>query len=55
MGWIKISTSLARGEVTVRDDAPFNAANPHYVRIASEGTAPLGISNEGFRGMGSNT
>jgi len=52
MGWMKINPSLAKGEVTVRDDAPFNAANPHYVRIASEGTAPLGISNEGFRGMG---
>jgi alpha-L-arabinofuranosidase len=52
MGWTKINPSLAKGEITVRDDAPFNAANPHYVRIASAGTAPLGISNEGFRGMG---
>jgi alpha-L-arabinofuranosidase len=52
MGWMKINPSLAKGEVTVRDDAPFNAANPRYVRIASQGTAPLGISNEGFRGMG---
>ncbi len=52
MGWTKINPSLAKGEITVRDDAPFNDANPHYVRIASQGTAPLGISNEGFRGMG---
>jgi alpha-L-arabinofuranosidase len=52
MGWTKINPSLAQGEITVRDDDPFNAANPHYVRIASQGTAPLGISNEGFRGMG---
>jgi alpha-N-arabinofuranosidase len=52
MGWIKISPSLAKGELTVRDDAPFDTNNPHYVRIASEGTAPFGLSNEGFRGMG---
>ncbi len=33
-------------------DNPFNAANPHYLRIESEGNAPLGVANEGFRGMG---
>jgi len=52
MGWIKISPSLARGEVSVRDGSPFNTNNPHYVHLQSEGTAPFGISNEGFRGMG---
>lgn len=52
MGWTKISPSLARGELTVRTDAPFNAKNAHYVRIQSGGTAPFGLSNEGFRGMG---
>lgn len=52
MGWIRVSPSLAKGEVSVRTDAPFDEANPHYVRIQSEGTAPLGLSNEGFRGMG---
>jgi alpha-N-arabinofuranosidase len=52
MGWIKISPSLAKGDLSVRDDAPFDPANPHYVRIQSEGTAPFGLSNEGFRGMG---
>ena len=52
MGWIEISPSLARGELSVRTDAPFDANNPHYVRLQSEGTAPFGISNEGFRGMG---
>jgi alpha-L-arabinofuranosidase len=52
MGWIKISPSLAHGELSVRDDAPFDASNPHYVRVVSQGTAPFGISNEGFRGMG---
>jgi alpha-N-arabinofuranosidase len=52
MGWINISPSLAHGELSIRDDRPFDANNPHYARIASQGTAPFGISNEGFRGMG---
>jgi alpha-L-arabinofuranosidase len=52
MGWIEIHPNLAHGELSVRDDDAFDAANPHYVRIVSEGTAPYGISNEGFRGMG---
>jgi alpha-L-arabinofuranosidase len=52
MGWIEVSPSLARGKIAVRDEAPFDPANPHYVRMQSEGTAPYGISNEGFRGMG---
>lgn len=52
MGWIKISPSLAHGDLAVRTDDPFDPNNPHYVRIISEGTAPFGLSNEGFRGMG---
>ena len=52
MGWIQISPSKAKGELTVRTEDPFAAGNPHYVRLQSEGTAPFGISNEGFRGMG---
>ena len=52
MGWVKISPSLAHGELSVRDDESFDTNNPHYVRILSEGTAPFGLSNEGFRGMG---
>ncbi len=52
MGWTKLSPSLAKGELAVRDDAPFNPNNPHYLRLKSEGTAPFGVSNEGFRGIG---
>ncbi len=52
MGWIKLSPSLAKGDLSVQTDSPLNANNPHYLRIRSEGTAPFGISNEGFRGMG---
>ncbi len=52
MGWAKISPSNARGELTVRNDTPFNAKNPHYVRLRSENSQPFGLSNEGFRGIG---
>ena len=52
MGWTKISPSKAQGDLSVRSDAPFNPNNPHYIRVQSEGTAPFGVSNEGFRGMG---
>lgn len=51
MGWFKLSPSKARGELAIRDDDPFNAKNPHYVRLSSEGTAPFGLANEGFRGI----
>jgi alpha-L-arabinofuranosidase len=52
MGWIKISPSLANGKLSIRDEAPFNANNAHYLRIESDADAPFGVSNEGFRGMG---
>jgi alpha-L-arabinofuranosidase len=52
MGWTKISPSLAKGEITIRDDDPWNAANPKYARIQSQGTAHIGLSNEGYRGIG---
>src|ERR1017187_9295249 len=29
MGWSKLSPSLARGQLSIRDDHPFNTANPH--------------------------
>src|SRR3984885_8195381 len=35
MGWSKLSPSLAKGEMSVRNEGPFNANNPHYVRIRS--------------------
>src|ERR1700677_2725994 len=52
MGWIKISPSLAEGDLSVRDDDPLTPANPHYLRMHSEGSALFGISNLGFRRMG---
>jgi len=52
MGWFKLSPSKARGTLSIRDDDPFNAANPHYLRMESEGKDLFGVANEGFRGMG---
>ena len=43
---------MAQGRLSIRDDNPFKAANPHYLRIDSEGSAPFGVANEGFRGIG---
>lgn len=52
MGWSRISPSHARGELSIEHDSPFAPANPNYLRIASRATAPFGVANEGFRGMG---
>ena len=52
MGWSKLSPSKARGVLSVRDENPFNPANPHYLRIESEGKDLFGVANEGFRGIG---
>ncbi|HMP82781.1 MAG TPA: alpha-L-arabinofuranosidase C-terminal domain-containing protein [Verrucomicrobiota bacterium] len=52
MGWHKLSPSKARGTLAIRSDAPFNAVNPHYLRIESEGKDLFGVANEGFRGIG---
>jgi alpha-N-arabinofuranosidase len=52
MGWSKLSPSKARGQLSIRDDQPFNSANPHYLRIESEGKDVFGVANEGFRGIG---
>jgi alpha-N-arabinofuranosidase len=52
MGWSRIAPSLAEGRLSIREDHPFNPANPHYLRIESESQVPFGVANEGFRGMG---
>ncbi|MCP5523467.1 MAG: alpha-L-arabinofuranosidase [Verrucomicrobiales bacterium] len=52
MGWSMLSPSKARGKISVRDDDPFNAKNPHYLRMESAGTDLFGVANEGFRGIG---
>jgi alpha-L-arabinofuranosidase len=52
MGWFKICPSLAKGVLTIHNEELFNATNPHYLRLRSEASAPFGVCNEGFRGMG---
>lgn len=52
MGWTKISPSMARGTLMILTNDPAEPANPHYLRISSEGGAVFGVANEGFRGMG---
>lgn len=52
MGWHKLSPSKARGQISIRSEDPFNGANPHYLRIESQGTDVFGVANEGFRGIG---
>jgi alpha-L-arabinofuranosidase len=52
MGWIKITPSNSRGDISILTDSPYRPSQTHYLRIASQAEAPMGISNEGFRGMG---
>ncbi len=52
MGWITISPTMAVGEATVRAREDEGGANRHYLRLHSEGAAPFGVSNGGFRGVG---
>jgi alpha-N-arabinofuranosidase len=47
MGWKKIAAPGGPCVAEIGDNAPFNAANPHHLRLVAGG-----VSNEGFRGMG---
>jgi alpha-N-arabinofuranosidase len=51
MGWSKASPD-AKGTVEIQNQTPFDTQNPHYLHLESAGAAPLGVANEGFRGMG---
>jgi alpha-L-arabinofuranosidase len=51
-GWFELSPTMAVGEVAVVEHGAPRGANRHFVRLQSEGTAPFGLSNVGFRGMG---
>jgi alpha-N-arabinofuranosidase len=52
MGWFEVSPTMAQGEAVLAGHARASAANRRFLRLRSEGTAPYGVSNEGFRGMG---
>ena len=51
-GWTKLSPGIARGRLSILDENPFSKSNARYLRIESEGKAPFGVFNEGFRGIG---
>ncbi len=52
MGWRKSDSSGANGTLQIRDQDPFDADNPHYLRLESADASSSGAINEGFRGMG---
>lgn len=53
MGWSTTRSAKQNGILEIYDQEPFNAANPHYLRVKvySDKDGCL-VSNEGFRGMG---
>jgi alpha-L-arabinofuranosidase len=50
MGWKRLEGGASKAEIST--DAPFDAANPHYLHIQNEGAGRCGVANEGFHGMG---
>lgn len=52
MGWSPLEPAQAKGKLEISTEAPFDSASPHYLKIASDGMSRVGVSNEGFRGMG---
>ena len=53
MGWSSVPTNKLAGILEIYDQEPFNAANPHYLRVKvypdRDGCI---VANEGFRGNG---
>ncbi len=45
MGWSRLSPSKARGTLAILEDHPFNAHNPHYLRMESEGGDLFCVAN----------
>ena len=53
MGWTRILPTNSVGSVEMRDNDPFDTANPHYLRVrAGFFSSGVGVANEGFRGIG---
>src|SRR5579859_5497648 len=38
MGWTKLPAGQAQSKYEMREDAPCNAENPHYLRLDSDGS-----------------
>src|SRR5690349_5300002 len=45
MGWSKLNPNLESGKLLVLTENPLSSANPHYLRIESDGTGPFGVAN----------
>src|SRR5581483_154901 len=53
MGWRKTERGDAVGGLGIAGDSPLNPNNPHFLRITVESAGEgLGLTNEGFRGIG---
>jgi alpha-L-arabinofuranosidase len=52
MGWNKLCPPGKDNAFEIASDRAFSDANPHYLRIHSTEAGPLGVTNEGFRGIG---
>lgn len=54
MGWKKLGKAVREGTYLIENRMSDNPDNPRYMRISAGKTAKgdLGLSNEGFRGMG---
>jgi alpha-N-arabinofuranosidase len=53
MGWSEVKQGAAAGSLAVRDQEPFNAVNPHYLRVTAKTPGDrYGVVNEGFSGIG---
>ncbi len=54
MGWTVEGKKHTEGDVLIQNRGQTNSSNPRYIRVTSNATAKgdLGMTNEGFRGMG---
>lgn len=54
MGWKVSGPEVKEGSFLVLNESALNANNPRFLRVKAEDASPggMGISNEGFRGMG---
>lgn len=54
MGWVEHQKKFRDGAMLIINRKAENPANPRYIRVTASGAAKadLGLTNEGFRGMG---
>lgn len=54
MGWTILGKPLTEGDLTILNRSKINSNNPRFLRVTLHNNAigSIGLSNEGFRGMG---